>query len=61
MPCQVGVVAHFIYTSIVGIFHQWLATSDADRMMQTIDDLILAARGMARVVGGRPLACNSWA
>jgi AcrR family transcriptional regulator len=45
---RVTAIANFIYTSIVGIFNQWLATGDTDRMRRSIDNLVLAAQGLAR-------------
>jgi AcrR family transcriptional regulator len=41
-------LANFVYTSIIGIFNQWLATKDTPCLLQTLANLIAAAQEFAK-------------
>ncbi|WP_156966877.1 TetR/AcrR family transcriptional regulator [Paraburkholderia ferrariae] len=49
-------LANFIYTSIIGIFNQWLATKDEPCLMLTLANLVSAAQLAARERAWPPLA-----
>jgi len=44
---QINALANFIYTGLVGLFNQWLATRDRPQLMTTLDNLIRAAQTLA--------------
>jgi hypothetical protein len=44
---QITALANFIYTGLVGLFNQWLATRDRPQLMTTLDNLVRAAQMLA--------------
>jgi hypothetical protein len=45
---QIARLSNLIYTGLVGIFGQWLATQDMALFDRSADDLVRAAQGFAR-------------
>jgi hypothetical protein len=44
---QITALANFIYTGLVGLFNQWLATRDRQQLVTTLENLIRAAQTLA--------------
>jgi AcrR family transcriptional regulator len=45
---EISALANFIYTGLVGLFNQWLATRDRPQLEKTLENLIRAAQVLAR-------------
>ncbi len=44
---SIKALANLIYTGLVGLFNQWLATRDTPQLTRTLDDLIKSAQSFA--------------
>lgn len=44
---QITALANFIYTGLIGIFNQWLATRDRPQLTATLENLVRAAQILA--------------
>jgi AcrR family transcriptional regulator len=44
---HITAVANLIYTGLVGLFNQWLATRDEAQLLMTLDDLVGSAQTVA--------------
>lgn len=44
---QITALSNFIYTGLIGMFNQWLATRDKSQLTATLDNLVLAAQMLA--------------
>jgi AcrR family transcriptional regulator len=45
---EISALANFVYTGLVGLFNQWLATRDRPQLLKTLENLIRAAQALAR-------------
>lgn len=50
---QIVAIANLIYTGLVGIFNQWLATRDTGQLLTTLDNLGRSAQRLASLEGLR--------
>lgn len=44
---QITALANFVYTGLVGLFSQWLATRDREQMLTVLDNLVRSAQRLA--------------